>query len=115
MAELDITLTIYSDRSKGIQLASKNLYVGPTLDFELWRGWDWAKKHGFTVYAPQFYDPGCKELYRNSGTDVPKWQLVEWLDEGVLTTRQGKKVDGTSALRYYPRTCGFNIRFVDWS
>ena len=115
MAELDITLTIYSDDSKSNQVARISLYPGPEVEYNIMSCWDWAKQHGFTVYNPSIYDPRFESQFKDAGTDVLKSQVVKWLNEGVLSTKARQKVDGTTQLRYYPATYIFNLKFVDWS
>lgn len=115
MAELDITLTIYSDKNKSNQVARLPLFMGAAVNYNVMACWNWAIEQGFTVYNPSIYEERFKELYKDAGTDIEKSKIVKWLDEYILSTTIGAKVDGATALEQYPDTFIFNLKFVDWS
>lgn len=115
MAELDITLTIYSDGARNKQVARFALYAGSALHYDIWKCWHWATDNGFIVYNPSVYDPRFEGDYKKAGTDIPKQKIVSWLNDDLLSTGIRQKVDGTNLLEEYPDSFVFNLKFVDWS
>lgn len=115
MAQLDITLHIYSDKSQNRQVGRIALYPGPTLNFDMWKCWDWAVEKGFTVYNPSIYDPRFKDEFKDAGKVISKNKLVSWLNNGYLSSSQLGVSKGFSLLRAYPDNYIFKIIFADWS
>lgn len=115
MAQLDITLYVYSDQSQTNQVAQIDLYPGSALKFELWECWHWAVANGFKVYNPAIYDPRFKEEFKDAGQIVSKNKLVFWLNEGYLSAKHRDKTDGSELLHNYPDNYVFKLIFADWS
>lgn len=115
MAQLDISLIIYSDKNQENQVALIPLFTGSKVNHDLWKCWHWAEDNGFTVYNPAIYDPRFKDKFKNAGTIISKEQITEWINEDILSSEVRNKVDGEALLKSYPDNYVFKLIFVDWS
>lgn len=115
MAQLDISLIIYSDVDHKDQVALIPLFAGSELNHDMWRCWHWAKDHGVTIYNPAIYDPRFRDEFKEAGTIISKAQITKWINQDVLSSKVRKKVDGTTLLRPYPDNYVFKLIFTDWS
>lgn len=108
---VDIDLEVFSDASETKRIGLVYLYFGNALNTSSWAGWDWVRDNGMSVDPPNVLDN--KNAKR--GKIIPKETLMEWINNGYLTSALLTQTTSPDFLNAYPANAVFRLSFLDWS